>query len=172
MTIPCRAVIANFLIHPGAMWRMRGYLTVAMAAVAVDTCRLTPICVQRCFNVSTLDSGCHSTLCGPLRRFNPLTATLFNRNFHSLEVVSLTRSATSSEWKLLRFDKMEVDDFDILLIDVTFCSQHVQKMVFNVLIKKKTNFIGPAVNRLTLVLLVCYIFFKYVLNLMTKINRI
>ena len=34
--------------------------------------------------------------------------------------VSLTRSTTSSEWKLFRFDKMEVNGFQILLIDVTF----------------------------------------------------
>ena len=32
--------------------------------------------------------------------------------------VSLTRSTTSSEWKLFRFDKMEVSCFQILLIDV------------------------------------------------------
>ena len=34
--------------------------------------------------------------------------------------VSLTRSTTSSEWKLLRLDKMEVNDFEILVIYVTF----------------------------------------------------
>ena len=36
--------------------------------------------------------------------------------------VSLTQStdATSSEWKLFRFDKIEVNSFQILLIDVTF----------------------------------------------------
>ena len=34
--------------------------------------------------------------------------------------VSLTRSTTSSEWKLFRFDKMEVISFQILLVDVTF----------------------------------------------------
>ena len=42
-------------------------------------------------------------------RVNPLTAKLFNLNFHPLEVV-----------KLLRFDKMEVNCFQLLLIDVTF----------------------------------------------------
>ena len=31
--------------------------------------------------------------------------------------VSLTRSTTLSEWKLLRFDKMEVNDFELLLIN-------------------------------------------------------
>ena len=57
---------------------------------------------------------------------NPLTAKLFNLNFHSLEVsVSLTRSITSSDWKLFRFDKMEVNYFQILLIDVTFHFQYV-----------------------------------------------
>ena len=30
------------------------------------------------------------------------------------------RSKTSSEWKLFRFDKMEVNSFQILLVDVTF----------------------------------------------------
>ena len=35
---------------------------------------------------------------------------------------------------------MEVNDFEILLIDVTFYLQHVQKLVFiNVLIKKGEN---------------------------------
>ena len=34
--------------------------------------------------------------------------------------VSLTRSTTSSEWKLFRFDKMEVNSFQILPVDVTF----------------------------------------------------
>ena len=34
--------------------------------------------------------------------------------------VSLTRSTTSSDWKLFRFDKMEVNCFQILLIHVTF----------------------------------------------------
>ena len=56
------------------------------------------------------------------RQVNPLTAKLFNLNFHPLtwSCVSLTKSTTSSEWKLFRFDKMEVNCFQILLIDVTF----------------------------------------------------
>ena len=33
--------------------------------------------------------------------------------------VSLTRSTTSSEWKLFRFDKMEVNSSQIVLIDIT-----------------------------------------------------
>ena len=33
---------------------------------------------------------------------------------------SLTRPTTSSEWKLFRFDKMKVNSFQILLVDVTF----------------------------------------------------
>ena len=44
---------------------------------------------------------------------------------------------------LFRFDKMEVDDFKILLIDVTFYPQHAQKLVFNVLAKNgNPNIIG------------------------------
>ena len=39
---------------------------------------------------------------------------------HTWSCVSLTRSTTSSEWKLFRFDKMEVNSSQILLIDVTF----------------------------------------------------
>ena len=34
--------------------------------------------------------------------------------------VSLMRSTNSNELKLFRFDKMEVNDFDILLTDGTF----------------------------------------------------
>ena len=34
--------------------------------------------------------------------------------------VSLTRSTTSSEWKLFRFDKIEVNCFQILLIDAAY----------------------------------------------------
>ena len=34
--------------------------------------------------------------------------------------VLLTQSTTSSEWKLFRFDKIEVNDLEILLIDVKF----------------------------------------------------
>ena len=51
--------------------------------------------------------------------------------------VSLTRSTTSSEWKLCRFDKMEVNCFQILLIDVTFYLYHVQKVVLDVLVKNE-----------------------------------
>ena len=34
---------------------------------------------------------------------------------------------------------MEVKDFEILLIDVTFCHYHVQMLVFDVPMKKKRN---------------------------------
>ena len=53
--------------------------------------------------------------------FNPLTAELFNFNSPppTWSCVSLTQSTTSSEWKLFRFDKMEVNSFQILLVDVT-----------------------------------------------------
>ena len=55
-----------------------------------------------------------------------LTLLPFNRQIIQMEFsltwscVSLTRSTTSIEWKLYRFDKMEVNYFQILLIDVTF----------------------------------------------------
>ena len=55
--------------------------------------------------------------------FNPQP---FNRQILQSEFsptwscVSLTRSTTSSEWKLFIFHKMEVNCFQILLIDVTF----------------------------------------------------
>ena len=46
------------------------------------------------------------------------------RNFdfkHILEVVARWRDPQlPSEWKLFRFDKIEVNDFQILWIDVTF----------------------------------------------------
>ena len=45
---------------------------------------------------------------------NPLTAKLFNWNFHPLEVWI---APTSSEWKLCRFDKLEVNSFQIVLTD-------------------------------------------------------
>ena len=50
----------------------------------------------------------------------------FNRQIIQFEFsptwscVSLTRSTTSSELKLVRFDKMEVNCFQILLVDVKF----------------------------------------------------
>ena len=50
--------------------------------------------------------------------------------------VSLPRSTTTSEWKLFRFDKMKVNYFQLLLIDVKFFYQHVWKLTGNVLIKK------------------------------------
>ena len=53
--------------------------------------------------------------------------------------VSLTRSTTSSEWKIVRLDKMKVHDFGILLIDDAF----FRKLVFEVLINfGKTNIFG------------------------------
>ena len=51
--------------------------------------------------------------------------------------VSLTQSTTSSEWKLFRFDKMEVNSFQILLVDVTFYLEHIYNVVPNVLIKNE-----------------------------------
>ena len=49
---------------------------------------------------------------------NPLTSKFeFSPTW---SCVSLTRSTTSGEWKSFRFDKMDVDYFQILLINVTF----------------------------------------------------
>ena len=48
--------------------------------------------------------------CASFKGLNPLTAKLFNLNFHPLEVVS----------EQVRFGKMEVNSFQILLVDVTF----------------------------------------------------
>ena len=54
--------------------------------------------------------------------FNPLTAKIIQFEFSpTWSCVSLTRSTTLSEWKLFRFDKIEVNSFQILLvIDATF----------------------------------------------------
>ena len=54
---------------------------------------------------------------------NPLTAKLFNLNSHPLEVVD--RVSETSEWKIFRFDKMEGNSFQIVLIDVTLWLYHV-----------------------------------------------
>ena len=43
----------------------------------------------------------------------------------------------ATEWKMLGFDKVEVNEFDILLINITF--YHYQKLVFNVLIHNRTG---------------------------------
>ena len=57
--------------------------------------------------------------------------TLVNRQIIQLKFsptwscVSLTRSTTSNEWELSRFDEMEVNDFEILLIDVTLKSWYL-----------------------------------------------
>ena len=58
----------------------------------------------------------HASLPSP--EVDPLVAKLFNLNFHPLEIVD--RPTSSSELKLFRFDKMEVDCFQILLIGVIF----------------------------------------------------
>ena len=58
--------------------------------------------------------------------YNPSTAKLFYWNFRPREVVSRWRDPKlPSEYKLFRFDKMEVNDFEIWLIDVTFLSDHI-----------------------------------------------
>ena len=78
------------------------------------------------------------------KTFNPLTAKLFNLNFHPLEVVSRWRDpqlqvslnySDLTKWRSTVFKK--------LLIDVPFSLYHVQKVVHNVLIKKEnTNIWG------------------------------
>ena len=55
--------------------------------------------------------------------YNLFTTKLFNLN--------LTRSTTSDEWEIYRFDEMEGKDFEILLIGFTFYLCHVQNLVFN-----------------------------------------
>ena len=56
-----------------------------------------------------------SFLCSPFNR--QIIQSEFSPTW---SCVSLTRSTTSREWKLFRFDKKEVNCFQILLIDVTF----------------------------------------------------
>ena len=51
---------------------------------------------------------------------NPLTAKLSNLNFHSLEVVDRVDAIHNFKWVKIWFDKMEINFFQILLIDVTF----------------------------------------------------
>ena len=53
--------------------------------------------------------------------------------------VSLTRSTTSSEWELFGFDKMDVDYFQILSINVTFYLQYVWRLIWSMLIKNVKN---------------------------------
>ena len=61
-----------------------------------------------------------------IQRFNPLAAKLLNLNFHALEVVSRWRDPQLQvSVKLFRFAKMEVNCFQILLIDVTFYLYHI-----------------------------------------------
>ena len=70
-----------------------------------------------------------------------LTSILSNlNNFHSLEVVDRVSETQlqvgeNSDW-ILNIESIEVNDFEILLIDVTF----VQKLVFYVLISKTNIF--------------------------------
>ena len=57
----------------------------------------------------------------PRRDGEPFNRQIIQSEFSpTWSCVSLTRSTASSEWKLFRFDKMEVNCFQILLIDVTF----------------------------------------------------
>ena len=67
--------------------------------------------------------------CKHMAKYNTLSQSIglsFNRQIiqfefsPTLSCVSLTRSTTLSEWKIFRFDQMEVNSFQILLVDVTF----------------------------------------------------
>ena len=61
-----------------------------------------------------------------LHRMTPFNRQIIQSEFSpTWNCVSLTRSTTSSEWKLFRFDRMEVNCFQILLIDVTFYLKHI-----------------------------------------------
>ena len=50
---------------------------------------------------------------------NPYPAKVIYLNFHPRSCVSLTRPTSSSGWKIFRFGKTEVNDFDILFIYLT-----------------------------------------------------
>ena len=52
----------------------------------------------------------------------------------------MTLYTISSEWKF-GFGKMKVNVFEILLIDFTFYLEHVQKLIFNVLMKYEKKLI-------------------------------
>ena len=89
--------------------------TMLFALERLSSCwRSQSICWSFCPH---LHFSCYCTNCC----FNPLTAKLFNLNFHPLEVVSRWRDPQlQMSENLFRFDKMEVNCFQILLIDVTF----------------------------------------------------
>ena len=69
------------------------------------------ICKSWCLSIHYVSNNCDLTL------YPQIIQSEFSPTW---SCVSLTRSTTSSEWKLFRFDKMEVNCFQILLIDVTF----------------------------------------------------
>ena len=54
-----------------------------------------------------------------IKRVNPLTAKLFNLNFHPLEAVSRWRDPQLQVSENYYSDKIEVNSFQILLVDVT-----------------------------------------------------
>ena len=65
--------------------------------------------------------------------FNPLTAKIFTGTFTHLKL--FLADAIHNYSKLSIFHKMVISDFEVLLIYVMFYLSHVQKLVFNVLIK-------------------------------------
>ena len=68
--------------------------------------------------------------------FNPLTAKLFNFNFHPLEVVSRWRDPQpQASENYSDFKKMDMDYFQILLIKATYYIQYVWKLIWNMLKK-------------------------------------
>ena len=66
------------------------------------------------------------------QHLTPYNRHVIHLNFQPLDVV-LTRSTTS---KLSRFDEMEVNYFEFLLIDVTFYVAMFKKGALNVLQKR------------------------------------
>ena len=114
--VVCHHNIYTMPVHARSPW-MRGALHALSATLTFIWRGVEPlqnIPPNDDFLEISIQSQCHG-LATTTHNFNPLTAKLFNLNFHPLEVVDRV-----SEWKLFRFDKMEVNYFQILLVDVTF----------------------------------------------------
>ena len=100
---PGRTKVTGFVCSQGS-WYEKVYFTIQIFCVYCDV----------------------GYLCANIRVRGKRAGYPFNRQIIQFEFsptsscVSLTRSTTSSEWKLFRFDKMEVNSFQILLVDVTF----------------------------------------------------
>ena len=72
----------------------------------------------------TLKSKLMICLCHFLWSHFHLIATLFILTFHPLEVVSRWRD--SQLFTFIRFDKIEINGLEILLIDVVLCSACIE----------------------------------------------